>query len=160
LRRRPAPPPPPLRQHRLLPAPRRSVHLAVVRDARGDRARAALHQAAPARRLASVADGRGRRDWPGRAGGVGLHGLPARDRQARQPHHPAAGVRAASPLGLGTAEKPGAARRAGPAFSSPTKFGIFRISRTFSVSQGWYAPGGWSPVPAASSNPPAREGFS
>ena len=68
--------------------------------ARG-RARDAVHPASPARRLAPVAR-RGRRaDRPRRARRVDLHRLSARDRQAREPDHPAEGAaRARAPDGL------------------------------------------------------------
>src|SRR5262249_54809948 len=62
--------------------------LRMVRDPRSGRARHALREAAPARRLAPVGDRRRRRDRAGRARRLGLHRLPARDRQARESDHP------------------------------------------------------------------------
>src|SRR5207237_7471250 len=102
LRRRPYPSPPPLPEHRLLAAPRRPLHLCLLRDARARRPRHALHPSARARVVASLANGGGRRDRVGRARRVGLHGLSARDREAREPADQAPRGRGAS---LGTAER-------------------------------------------------------
>ena len=81
-------PAPPLRQHRLLAAAGGRLHLLLGRDPGRGRARHPLHPVPRGRRLAPVADGRRRRARPARRGRVGLHGLPARDRQAREPAHP------------------------------------------------------------------------
>ena len=56
-----------------------------------------------ARRLAPVADGRGRVDRARRARDVDLHRLPARDREAREPAHPA--PRAGSAPGGGSSHR-------------------------------------------------------
>ena len=66
----------------------RLLHLLLGRDAGRRRARHALHPVPRGRPLARLADGRRDRARPARRRRVGLHGLPARDRQAREPAHP------------------------------------------------------------------------
>ena len=87
---RPHAPAPPVREHRLLPAAGGALHVRVVRDPRRRGAVDALHPVPRARRLAPLADPRRRRDRARRPGHVGLHRLPAGDRQAREPADPAA----------------------------------------------------------------------
>ena len=81
-------------------------------DARRDRARPALHPPAPARGVAPVADARRVALRARRPGGLGVHGLPARDREAREPDDPAAGGA-------------GAARNGGPLRRLSTKSAVF-----------------------------------
>ena len=88
LDRRPLPPAPPLHQHRLQPAACRGHDVGVDGVPRGRGARDALRPLPRGRPLASVGDGRRRRDRARRARLLGLHRLPARDRQAREPAHP------------------------------------------------------------------------
>ncbi len=83
--------PSPVREHRLLTAAGGALHVRVVRASRRRCARDALHPVPGPRLLAPLADGRSCRDRPRRVGGVDLHDLPARDRQAREPADPPAG---------------------------------------------------------------------
>src|SRR5207247_5596516 len=62
-----------------------------------------LHPPARARHVAPVADGRRSRDRPGRPRRLGLHGLSAGDREAREPAHPP--PRGGGPGGGGAAHR-------------------------------------------------------
>ena len=102
LPRRPHAPAPPLPQHRLLAAARGRLPLRLVRDARraprsgrasSSRTRTASGTRGELPRAAAIAPARDRR--------VGLHRLPARDREAREPARPPPrGGRARAPLRL------------------------------------------------------------
>ena len=71
----PLAPLPPLPQHRLHPAPRRALLLRVGPRARRRRARDTLRPLPRARRVAPLADARGRRDRLRRARDLALHGV-------------------------------------------------------------------------------------
>ena len=98
-------PPPPLRQPRLLAAACRLYIYFWVATLAAAALGHALHPVPRGRPVAHVADGRSGRARPARGRRVRLHGLPARDRQAREPARSgAAGARGRgrAPQRLGT----------------------------------------------------------
>src|SRR5439155_14052666 len=130
LRRGPAAPAPPLREHRLLAAPRRRFHLALVRDAGRHGPRPPLHPPPPARRMASVANSRRLRLRAGCPGRLRVHGLPARDRQACESDDQAA-------------RRAGSRRQAQVGVVQSPRFLL--VSSGLALLQTWYAPARWSP---------------
>ena len=117
--RRPLAPPPPLHQHRLQPAARGADDVGLDGIARGRGARDPFHPLPRGRRLAPLGDRRGRADRARRARLLGLHRLPARDRQAREPARAPASRRSSRREGEASASPAVQARRAGEAEASP-----------------------------------------
>src|SRR6185295_17518970 len=135
-------PPPSFRQHRLLAAPGSGLHLALVLDPCCDCARPALHPPAPARGVAPVADACRVALRTRRPGGFRVHGLPARDREAREPHDPAAR---------------GTGPRGGPQDGLVQSLRFLAVSSGIELSQTWYAPGRWGPRAAVLFSTPRPE---
>ena len=103
----------------------------------------------PARGVASVAHPDRLGDRRGRPRRLGLHGLPARDREAGEPD---------SEETRGAGSVPRAEKRLVPLQGHCTKSGQFWASEAACrCYKRWYAHGGWSPRPAARSSPPGRE---